>query len=181
MTEQQQEEYASLVQENIRELKNDKEKLTSINVTIDDFFRGYNVVPLLVGTMIGTALVYIVKNFSDDIIGPLLHTFIFNNTTYIKLGETQFNIEHIVSNCVFAILSIVVLYLFLILFLKKNIQITILNQKNDEINKQNTLLNTSRYQQSSITLLSKIKKLLEEDSIDKNKSEKYIKYLEEST
>ncbi|AYV75165.1 MAG: hypothetical protein Terrestrivirus1_39 [Terrestrivirus sp.] len=175
MSEQQQEEYATSVQENIRELKREKEKLTSINVTLEDFFRGYNVVPLLVGTMLGTALTYIVKDFSDDIVGPLLRTFIFHNSTYITIAGTQFNIERIVSNIVFAFLSIIVLYGFLILFLRKNIQITILNNKNDEIDKQNTLLNTSRYQQTSIRLLSRMNKLLQQNIPIKNELNKLSK------
>lgn len=180
MTDQQQEEYSASVQENIRELKKDKEKLTDIQVTLDDFFRGYNVVPLLVGTMIGTALVYIVKSLSDEIIGPLLHTFILSDITTVELIGTKFNVANIISAIVFVILSVAVLYAFLILFLRQNIQITILNQKNDEIDKQNALLNTSRYQRSNIRLLSQIKKLLAENAI-KYSENKLIKNSEEST
>jgi len=160
MVNQLQEDYNTSIQENIRELIKEKYQLHNYSITLEDFLDSNNITALIVGTMIGFALTYIVKDISVDILGPIMHRFLFEKTDYIELFGTQFNIEHIISNLVFAILTVIVLYVFLIIFLRTTITTTALNKKNVDIDQQTTLLKTSMYQENSIKLMSQMNELL---------------------
>lgn len=163
-----QEEYNKYIYKNIEELNEQKKQLDNYTITLKDFLDSNNVVALIVGSMIGVALTYIVKDFSYDVIGPIMNKFVFKNSTHMEFLGINFNIERIISNIIFVIITFITLYLFVIIFLRDNITTISLQKKNSDINNQKNILNTSLYQEKNIKLLSEIKQSLNQINQNQN-------------
>lgn len=150
-----QEIYIKDLKNNLNDLYNEKSELNKSNLTLYDYAYNYNVIDFILGTIIGISITYIIKDISNDIIGPILKYTVFKNNETIEINGIVFNIEKIVGNLIFAILAILILYLLFKLLNSITAKIVVEN-KNITINVEKKQLVDALYQSENIKLLNEI-------------------------
>jgi large-conductance mechanosensitive channel len=146
------------LQEAIDSLEKQKRSNETSGITIYDFAKNYRVIEYAVGTIVGLSLTYIIRDVSFDIINPIIKGTILKSSDTVTIFGINFNIDSILSNIIFAVLSIVTLYIIITYFIKDIATNIIVENKNLDVS-------TREYQLQNIALLADIKNKLGDNYI----------------
>lgn len=140
----------------IQQLQNRIIDPKSHNLSIYNFAKSYRLIDYIVGAIIGLSITYILKGLSDDIINPIITTLIFHNQDFFIVHGIKFNVEKIVSNMVFVILFLLIMYILLKYFFSNLVFDVITENNNVNVATQLSQLQNKIYESESLQILNRI-------------------------
>lgn len=129
-------------------------------ITIYDFFKSYRVIEFTIAAVVGISLTYIIRDLSLNVINPIIKNLLFKNNEYFTAFGVQFDIEKILTNIIFAVLSIIILYLIIVYFVKDIANKIIIENRALEASNLEYQLESIKLQEATIKLLRDIKNKL---------------------